>query len=136
MGNGVVDAFGHLVLGQVGNGAVQGRGADERVDAWAAGVFHRLPAAVDVLVVGPGQTADHRVLRLLGYGRNGCEITLGGDGKARLDDVDAHFVQHSGDFQLFLKGHCGARGLLAIAQRRVKNQDAVLVCLVSHFVSL
>ena len=39
MGDGVVDALGHLVHGQVRNGAVQRRGADEGVNARLAACF-------------------------------------------------------------------------------------------------
>jgi hypothetical protein len=65
VGHGLVDAVGHLVHVQVGDGAVQRRGADEGVDARAFRVAHRLPAAVDVLLVGARQATDRGVrLRL------------------------------------------------------------------------
>ncbi len=48
-------------------------------------------------------------------------------GKPGLDDVDAHLVEQLGDFELFLERHRGAGALLAVAQRRVEDEDAVLV---------
>ncbi len=63
MGHGIVDAFGHLVHVQIGNGAVQRRRADKGVNPRAFRVFHRLPAAVDILVIGAGQPADRRIAR-------------------------------------------------------------------------
>ncbi len=63
---------------------------------------------------------------------DGLEIAVGGDGEASLDDVDAHLVQRFGDLQLLLERHRGAGALLAVAQRRVENIDAVFVGLVFH----
>src|SRR4029079_16834687 len=68
VGDGVVDALGHLVLVEVGDGAVKRRGAAEGVDARAFRVAHGLPGAVDVGDAGAGEAADHRVLRLAGHG--------------------------------------------------------------------
>ena len=108
MGHGVMDAFGHLVHVEPGDGAVQGRGADEGVDAGAFRVAHGLPAAVDVLVVGPREAADRRVPGGPRDVRDSAEVAFGGDRKARFDDVDAHLVQKGGDFELFLVRHGGA----------------------------
>ena len=121
----LVDALGHLVHGQVGDGAVLRRGADEGVDARGPGVFHRLPAAVDILEVGARQPADRGLLRQFGDLGDGGEIAVGRDGKSRLDDVDAHVVEQRGDLQLFLVAHGRAGRLLAVAQRRVEDQDAI-----------
>ena len=62
MADGFVDLVGHLIHGQVRNGAVQRRGADEGVDTVQPRVFHRLPAAVDVGQLCAGKAADHCVL--------------------------------------------------------------------------
>ena len=106
---------------------VQGRGGDERVDAPAPGVFHRLRAAVDVLEGGAGEPGDRGVLHALGDCGHRLEIAFRGDGEAGLDDVDAHRVEHVGDFELFLQGHRRAGRLLAVAQRGVEDEDPVLV---------
>ena len=132
MCDGVMNPLCHLVHVQVRNGPVQRRGADEGMDARVPRMFHRVPAAVDILVIGPRQSADDRCLRLLGDVAHGGEIAFRGDGKARLDDVHAHVVQQGGNFQLFGMGHGGAGALFAVAQRRVKDQDARLRGLVGH----
>ena len=44
-----------------------------------------------------------------------------------VDDVDAHGVEQFGDFDLFLVGHRRAGALLAVAQRRVEDDDAVFL---------
>ena len=104
MGHGVVDALGHLVHGQVRDRAVQRRGADEGVDARAVRVPHRLPAAVDVLEVGAGQAADHRVLGAFGdLADTASKSPSEAIGKPGLDDVDAHLVEQRGDLQLFVR---------------------------------
>ena len=84
-------------------------------------------AAVDVFQPGTGEAAHHGVLGALGDFVDGGEIALGGDRKAGLDDVDPHGVEQFGDFELFLVRHGGAGALLAVAQRSVENDDAVLV---------
>ena len=92
----------------------------------AAGA-HRFGAAIDVLEGGAGETGDAGVLDAPGDRRDRLEIAVGGDREAGLDDVDAHRVEEIGDFELFLQRHRGAGRLLAVAQRRVENDDAVLV---------
>ncbi len=121
-----VNAFGHLVLVEIGNCPMQRRGADEGVDTRPAGGFHRLPAAVDIAHLGAREPADHGVFGLFGDRPDGGEIAFGGDREARLDDVHPHLVEHARDFQFFGMGHGGARGLLPIAQGGVEDQDAVL----------
>ncbi len=73
------------------------------------------------------EAADHGVLGALGDFVDGGEIAVRGDREAGLDDVDAHGVEQFGDLELFLMGHGRARALLAVAQRRVEDHDAVLV---------
>ena len=104
-----------------------GRGGDEGVDARPPGVLHRLAGPVDVLLAGARQPAHHRALDALGDLGDGLEVALRGDREAGLDDVDAHLVEEVGDLQLLLEGHGGAGALLAVAQRRVEDEDAVVV---------
>ena len=90
-------------------------------------MFHRLPAAVDILEIGPREAADHRLFRALGDLAHGAEIALRGDREPGFDDVHAHVVEHLGDLELLLVGHRRTGRLFAVAERRVENQDAVLV---------
>ncbi|MHC2538097.1 hypothetical protein ACVJMY_007666 [Bradyrhizobium diazoefficiens] len=121
----------HLLRGLVQlHPHVQRRGRDHGVDAAALCEFHSLRAAVDVGGMGAGQAGDDGVLGAAGDLADRLEVALGGDREAGLDDVDAHIIQELGDLELLLEGHGGAGALLAVAQRGVENDDAVLVGLV------
>ena len=97
------------------------------MDALALGRLDRFGAAVDVLRRGAGQAADHGVLGTLGDLVDGRPVAFRGNRETGFDDVDAHRVEEFGDFDLLLVGHGGAGTLLAVAQRGVKDDDAVLV---------
>ena len=91
-------------------------------------MFHSLPTAVDVFVVGACQPANRRLFCVLRNLCNSSKVAFGCDWKTGFDNIDAHFIEHLRDFQLFLVRHCCAGRLFAVAQRRVKNQY-----LVGHF---
>ncbi len=57
----LMDALRHLVHVEIGDRTVQGRCADEGVDARPFRVLHRLPAAVDILDLRAGEAADDGV---------------------------------------------------------------------------
>src|SRR5438067_2032452 len=57
--------------------------------------------------------------------RHRFEVAVRGNGEARLDDVDTHFVEKCGDFDLLFVGHGRAGRLLAIAQCGVEDQYTV-----------
>src|SRR6185369_11923883 len=95
------------------------------------GKLHRFGAAIDVLWVGARQACDVRVLGAAGDLADRLKVAFGGDGKAGLDDVDAHVIEHLGDRELFLERHGGAGTLLAIAQGGVEYDNAVLLGLFS-----
>ncbi len=97
------------------------------MDAAAPGEFHGFGAAVDVLRIRARQAGDHGVLGAAGDFADRLEITFGRDREAGLDDIDAHVVEHLGDFELLLEGHGGAGALFAVAQGGVEYNDAVLV---------
>ena len=91
-------------------GEVDRRGRDEGVDARSRGVAHRLAASGDVALDGAGEAGHGGGLGLPGDGADRLEIADRGDGKAGLDDVDAHRVEQGGDFELALEAHGGAGG--------------------------
>ncbi len=105
--------------------AVRGAGGQEGVDATALGLPDRLGAAVDVGHAGAGQAADDALGDDAGDGADGLEVAVGGDRKARLDHVDAHFLEDLGEFQLLVMRHRGAGRLLAVAHGGVEDDDAV-----------
>ena len=102
------------------------------MNAAALGRTDRLGAAVDVLEGGAREATDHRVLGAPGDLLHRGEVTVGGDGKAGLDNVDAHLIEQFGDLELLLMGHGRAGALLAVAQGGVEDVDAVLFGLRWH----
>src|SRR6478672_13234422 len=87
----------------------------------------RFAGAVDVLVAGAREAANHGVLGALGDLIDGGEIALRCNREAGLDDVDTHGVEHLGDFELLLMRHRGTGRLFAVAQGGVEDDDAVLL---------
>ena len=84
-------------------------------------------ATIDVAEGGAGQPADDGILGALGDLVDGGEVAFRGDRKTGLDDIDTHLVEQLGDFELLFMGHRGAGALLAIAQRGVEDDDAILL---------
>ncbi len=91
----------------------------------------RLGGTVNILFHGARQGAYGAVLHFLGHRLHRLEVTEAGHGKSGLDDVDAHAFQHLGDAYLFLARHGRAGTLLAVAQRRVKNDQWIVHGIVS-----
>ena len=97
------------------------------MDAAALGGLDRLAGAVDILLAGAREARDDGALGAARDFLHGGEIAVRRDGETGLDDVDAHFVEQLGDFELLVEGHGGAGALLAVAQGGVEDDDAVLV---------
>jgi hypothetical protein len=78
---------------------------------------------------GARQAADHRPVlgELLRDRLHALEVADGGDGEAGLHHVDAELGQRLGHAQLLLEVHGEAGRLLAVAQRGVEDDDAVVV---------
>src|SRR5439155_10228312 len=102
-------AFFELVL------AVNFGGGAEDVNAPLGGVLDGFAGALDVFGRRSRQPADDRAADLRGDGADGFEIPIRGDGKAGLDDVDAHLLEVAGDLDFFRAGEGGAGRLLAVA---------------------
>ena len=132
MAHGFMDALGHLVLREVRDGAMQRRCADKRVNARLCGVLDGLPAAVDVGELRAGEAADHAVLGVLRNFADRFEVAFGSDGKPGLDNIDAHFVQQPGNFELFGVGHGRAGRLFTVTKGRVEDQNAIFVGCLCH----
>ncbi len=96
------------------------------MDAALLGRLDGLAAAVDVLLAGASEPADHGILGALGDLVDGGEVAFRGDREAGFDDVHAHLIEQLGDFELLFMGHGGAGRLLAVAQGGVEDNDAVL----------
>ena len=105
---------------------VERRGADEGVDALALRRAHGLGGAQDVLAPRPREAADHGAAHGLGNALDALEVARARDGEARLDHVDAQLSERLRHAQLLAEVHGEARRLLAVAQRRVEDDDAVV----------
>ena len=55
---------------------MQGRCANKGMDTGFLGLFHRIPAAIDIAEICPCQTAYNRAFAALGDFGNGVKITL------------------------------------------------------------
>ena len=97
------------------------------MDALALGRLDRLGTTVDVVEGGAREAAHDGILGALGDLVDRGEVAIRGDRESRLDDVDAHLVEQFCDFELFLVRHGRARALLAVAQGRVEDNDAILL---------
>ena len=90
-------------------------------------VAHRLPAAVDVVEAGAGEAADHRVRATCWRSRltasKSPSEAMGKPASMMSTPISSRSV---GDLQLLVERHRGAGRLLAVAQRGVEDQDAVL----------
>ena len=113
--------------------AVDGAGGEEDVDPRPLGMAHRLPRPIDVVVAAAGQAADDRASDVAGDLADGLEIARRGDGKAGLDHVHAQLDQRLGDLHFLGQVHAGAGRLLAVAERRVEDDD-VSGCFLSRVV--
>src|SRR5579883_1044802 len=69
------------------------RSREEHVNAWARGIPHRTPGALDIVMRGAGQSRDNRPTNLLSDRLHGIEVTLGCDREARLDHVHAQSIE-------------------------------------------
>ena len=106
---------------------VHRRGGQESMDAPPLGRPDRLRAAVDILRRCAREPADHGILGAFGNLVDGGEVAFRGDRETGLDNVHAHSVEQFGDLELLFMGHGRAGTLLAVAQRRVEDDDTVLV---------
>jgi hypothetical protein len=115
---------------------VGGAGGDEHVDAAPLGRLDRLPAAVDVLVGGPGQAADDGAAHRRGDGVDGVEVALAGDREPGLEVVDPQARQLLGDLELLADVQRDARRLFAVAEGGVEDDHPVLRGRCAHGVFL
>ena len=104
---------------------VQVRRRDERVNAAPRGWCQRLAGAVDVCRRAARQRRDDRVLDGSGDLADGLGIRVGRDREPGLDDVDAKRFELTGQPDLVVHSQGEARRLLAVAQRRVEDDQAI-----------
>ena len=108
-------------------------GGNEGVHPGQLGFLDSFPGTVQVRQLGAGQAADdrhvavrvHLVAHLPRDVAHGVKIVGASHWEAGLDDVHAQLGELAGNVQLLLAGQRGARGLLAIPQRSVKDAQVV-----------
>ena len=101
------------------------RRGDERVDPRSLRVAYGVGSTLDVVGVDAGEAGDDRALDLAGDRLDGLEVAGRGDREAGLDDVDAEARELVRDLELLARVERDARRLLAVAQRRVEDDDPV-----------
>ena len=97
--------------------------SEVEMKVWSMGnfaSFDRLPGAIDILGIRPGQRSHFRTLDRSGDGLDRLKVSLRRDGKAGLDDVHIQFFQLLGDPHLFGNIHRRPRRLFPIAKRGIK----------------
>ena len=77
------------------------------------------------IVLDAGSRPLGEVARGLGHGLHGLEVAVRRDREARLAHVDAEARERLRDRDLLLASHRRARALLAVAQRRVEDDEAL-----------
>ena len=106
------------------------------MDAGLLGMANSVPTAVNIAKICPCQPADNSVLGISGNFPDGFKVSLRGNWKAGLDNINPHLVQQVCDFPLFFVAHGRARALFAVAQGCVEDNDAVCGLFQYHDVSL
>src|SRR2546426_6741088 len=98
---------------------------EHHVDLLALGILDRLPHGVDIGASRACQRGDHRSPDLASDTLHRVEIAGRREGEAGLDDVNAQAGELPGDRHLLIRCQRCAGGLLAVAQRRIEDKDAV-----------
>ena len=96
-------------------------GGEKGVNPRPGRAFHRSPGAIDIELGGAGQSGNNGPADFSGNRLNGFEVTLRGNGKARLQDIGAQALELPGHLELLRQIHAASGRLLPIAQCRVKN---------------
>jgi hypothetical protein len=101
-------------------------GRDEHVEMRPLGDLDRLDGALRVAVAAARERGDRDpALRLAGDPVDGLEVAVRGGREAGLDHVHLQAHQLAGDLELLGRGETGAGRLLAVAEGRVEDANAV-----------
>ena len=87
------------------------------------GWFNGSRGHLDILTLGSGKRCDPWSAQLAGDRPDRLEIAVRSDGKSRFQDVHAERCQLVRHAQLLARIHRASGALLAIAQRRVEDQN-------------
>jgi hypothetical protein len=97
------------------------------MDARGGCGFDGAGGGFDVLPFRTGKSGDAWALDLPRDDPHGFKVAVGGDGEACLDDVDAERRELVGHAELFAVVHGAARGLFAVAEGGVEEDDFVWI---------
>jgi hypothetical protein len=85
------------------------------------------PGSDNIVLSAAGQRADGGLAaKLAGDLTDRVKVSRRGDRETGLDDVDTEFDKSFGDAQFFGRRHAASGGLLAVAERGVKDQDFIV----------
>jgi hypothetical protein len=101
-------------------------GGEEDVEAWTRGVFQGAPCCLDVFPIAARKACDDRTAHFARHKIHRFPIASGGDREAGFDHVDPEVRERFRHPQLFRLRHAATGRLLAVAQRSVEDEDAVI----------
>ena len=93
------------------------------MDTGTLGLLDGVPAGADVALDAAGQTADDGALHLARDGLHRLEVAGAGGREAGLDHVHAQTHELVGDLELLADVEADARGLLAVAEGGIEEDD-------------
>ncbi len=103
------------------------------MDAGALRWFNGSRRSHNVLLFRASEGGDTRAANFCRDGANSSEVTVGGDGKARLQNVHAEFGELVGELELFPHMHAAAGRLLAVAEGGVEEVNLIVLAHVLGF---
>mmetsp|Transcript_1257 Transcript_1257/g.2571 ORF Transcript_1257/g.2571 Transcript_1257/m.2571 type:complete len:329 (+) Transcript_1257:888-1874(+) len=108
---------------------------DKGVNSRKLGSFDGIPGSLNVLGVGPGQTANDRdvsvfkdlVSNHIGNLLDSGKVVRRSNGETCLDNVHTEFRKHFGDFEFFSRCQGGTRALLSVTKGGIKDPHIIWV---------
>ena len=101
-------------------------GGEEDMDARLGDPLECFRRSFNVVLATPRETADRRAItKLLGDRSHRFKVAGRGNWEPGLDDINPQFNEGLGHLELLGHGHAATGRLLAIAERRVEDDDVV-----------
>ncbi len=108
--------------------AVNGRGGQKSVNTRPiTGRHHGFRAPLNVLFQAARQSRNTDALDLFRNGFHGFKIARTGYREARFNNIHLQTLQLTGNLQFFTQAHARTGALLAVAQRCVEYNHAILI---------
>mmetsp|Transcript_5535 Transcript_5535/g.13166 ORF Transcript_5535/g.13166 Transcript_5535/m.13166 type:complete len:239 (+) Transcript_5535:1144-1860(+) len=108
---------------------------DKGVNSWKLGSLDGIPCSLNVLGVGPGQTANDRDVSVfknlvsdqIGNLLHSGKVVRRSNGETCLNNVHTEFRKHTGDFEFFSRCQGGTRALLSVTKGGIKDPHIIWV---------